>query len=176
MGRAEYTLRELERTDVETINGWRAKRELIDCLGAPFRYIGSEIDEAWFEGYLESRSSTVRCAIVKKEEPNNILGLITLASINWINRSCVLHIMVGAEADCGKGLGTFAVDEMLYHAFNDLNLARVELNVLADNERAQHLYTKFGFIVEGTRRKAAYKNGRYQDMLVMGLLKDEWVH
>lgn len=175
MDTAAYALRELERSDIKTINSWRAQRELIDCLGAPYRYIGPEIDEAWFEGYLKSRSNTVRCAIVASAEPEYILGLITLASINWVNRSCVLHIMVGSEANCGKGLGSYAVSEMLRHAFEDLNLVRVELNVLEDNERAQHLYSKFGFKVEGTRRQAAYKNGSYQNMLVMGLLKDEWV-
>ena len=47
-----YKLRELRREDVAAINGWRADPELIGFLGAPFRFIGPEVDGAWFDSYL----------------------------------------------------------------------------------------------------------------------------
>lgn len=169
-----FELRELERADIPEINSWRRNPELISFLGAPYRFIGEEIDEKWFEHYLVSRSNTVRCAVVEYDNPERILGLVTLASIDWVNRSCTLHIMIGRTDNQGKGLGTFAVDGMLHHAFLDLNLRRVELNVLSNNERAIHLYNKLGFVVEGVRRSAVQKQGSYLDMVVMGLLKDEW--
>ena len=79
-------LRELERKDLDEINHWRSKRSLIDCLGAPYRYIGPEIDAAWFDGYLRKRDSTVRCAVVDDSDESKILGLVTLASIDWVHR------------------------------------------------------------------------------------------
>lgn len=169
-----FKLRELRRDDLPEITRWRSDRRLIDCLGAPYRYIGPEIDESWFDSYLKGRSSTVRCAIIDDCDENDILGLATLASIDWVHRSCEFHIMIGDSNCQGKGLGTFALDEMLRHAFLDLGLHRVELSVLSDNARAQHVYKKAGFVLEGTRRGAVYKNGKYVDMHFMGLLRDEW--
>ena len=167
------TLRELERKDLEIITGWRGDRSMIDCLGAPYRYIGPEIDEAWFNSYLTSRANTVRTAIVDDVEPEKILGLATLSSIDWVVRSCKFHIQIGPEAQ-GKGLGSFAINEMLRHAFFDLGLNRVELAVLETNTRAQHLYKKMGFKQEGLMRQASYKNGKYVALFLMSILREEW--
>lgn len=43
-----YKLRELERKDLTIINSWRNDYELIEQLGAPFRYINLEVDQKWF--------------------------------------------------------------------------------------------------------------------------------
>lgn len=169
-----YELRELERGDVPVVNGWRADRELISCLGAPYRYIGPEVDGAWFDAYLKSRANTVRCAVVDSSDRSTIKGLVTLASIDWAARSAELHIMIGREADRGKGLGTFAVTEMLRHAFRDLGLHRVELEALVGNDRAVHVYEKCGFQSEGVRREAAYKDGAWVDLCHMAVLDSEW--
>ena len=148
---------------------------MISCLGAPFRYISEEIDMEWYNQYLRTRTNSVRCAIVKTGDEEKILGLISLLSINNINRSAELHIMIGSEKDRGKGLGFFAVKEILNHAFNNLNLQRIELAVLKSNYPAQKLYNKVGFVQEGVKRKAVYKNGKYEDLLIMSILKEEYV-
>jgi RimJ/RimL family protein N-acetyltransferase len=57
--------------------------------------------------------------------------------------------------------------------FEMMNLQRIELEVYADNARAVHVYEKVGFRLEGTRRHAVFKRGRYHDMHVMGLLEGE---
>ena len=100
--------------------------------------------------------------------------MVSLTSINQLNRSAELHIMIGEKVNQGNGMGSFAVMEMLNHAFNNMNLLRVELTVLETNKRAQHLYEKCGFIKEGTKRKCVYKNGQYVDMHIYALLKDEY--
>lgn len=166
-----FILRELERGDIPVINSWRRNRALIASLGAPFRYIGAEIDEAWFDSYLKNRGNTVRCAIVDSslsEDP--LIGLVTLAGIDWVSRRATLHIMIGSQSNQGRGAGTFAVQEMLRHAFDDFGLHRVELDVLEDNAAAIHVYEKVGFKREGTRREAAFKCGRWVDLIHMGIL------
>ena len=169
-----YQLRELERKDLAKINKWRNDPELISCLGAPFRYINLDVDEAWFEGYMKSRNSAVRCAIVEDGQ-NEILGLVSLVSIDHMNQSAEFHIMIGDKANQGKGMGSFAVNEMLKHAFYNLNLQRVELTVLEDNLRAQHLYEKAGFVKEGVKRCAKYKSGRFANMILYSILKSEFI-
>lgn len=166
-----YRLRELERKDIPIINGWRADRELISCLGAPYRFINQEVDEAWFDAYMRSRQTCVRCAIV--EGDGDILGLVTLAGIDHLRQSATLHIMIGSSENRGRGMGTFAVLSMLRHAFYDLNLRRIELSVLATNKAAIGLYEKCGFVREGARRQACYKNGGFVDMYEYGILRGE---
>ena len=168
-----YALRELERNDVKTINDWRRDPELIARLGAPYRYIGPEVDERWFDAYLQKRGNTIRCAVVDEERPEEILGLITLADIDWVHRGCELHIMIGPAAQ-GQGAGSFAVEAMLRHAFADMGLERVQVLLLEENAPALGLYRKCGFRPEGTLRHAAYKNGAWRNMLVMSVLREEW--
>lgn len=169
-----YKLRELDREDLKKINRWRNDPHLIACLGAPYRHINEDVDKEWYDKYLHARNNSVRCAIVDDENENEILGLISLLSINYINRTGELHIMIGGSENRGKGIGTFAVNAMVEHAFYNLNLRRIELGVLETNLAAIRLYEKTGFFREGVKRKANYKNGEYVSMIMMGLLKEEW--
>lgn len=166
-------LRELERDDLPVINRWRNDPKLIALLGAPFRYINPEVDTRWFETYMGNRGNAVRCVIME-EGSDEILGLVSLVSINYINQSAEFHIMIGDIQNQGRGIGTYAVHAMLRHAFDNMNLQRVELSVLEDNERAKHLYEKCGFVYEGRKRKANYKDGKFVDMLMYSILKSEF--
>ena len=163
-----YKLRELERKDLKAINLWRNDEKIIVMLGAPYRFINQEVDEKWFDNYMQSRNNSIRCAIVS-DESDEIIGLVSLMEINYINRSATLHIMIGQKGQ-GKGAGTFAVKTMCEHAFNNYGLHRIELDVLSDNKIAQHVYEKCGFVQEGIKRQAVFKNGKYIDMFLYSLL------
>lgn len=56
-------------------------------------------------------------------------------------------------------------------ANNWLILVRVELTVFEDNERALHLYEKFGSEKEGLKRLASIRNGKYENEYVMARIK-----
>lgn len=122
---------------------------------------------------MGNRGRAVRCAITTTES-DEILGLVSLVSVNYMNQSAEFHIMIGDKSNQGKGMGTFAVQEMLRHAFYNMNLQRVELTVLDDNERAKHLYEKCGFVYEGRKRSAKFKNGKFVDMLMYSILRQEY--
>ena len=52
---------------------------------------------------------------------------------------------------------------------------RVSAEVLECNAVAQHIHINYlGFKIEGRRRKAVYKSGRYYDSILLGLLREEW--
>ena len=65
-------------------------------------------------------------------------------------------------------------EAFIRHAFENLNLHRVELQVLEDNLCAQHVYEKAGFRLEGLRREAVYKNGRYLNCKLYAVLRRDW--
>jgi len=168
-----YKLRELSREDIPIINIWRNDTELIKYLVAPFRYINSEVDNKWFDNYMQNRNTNVRCAITKIDD-DKILGLVSLTNIDFINRCAEFHIMIGDKQNRGKGIGYFATTEILNHAFYNMNLNRVELEVLENNIPAIKLYEKIGFKQEGIKRKAIYKNGEFIDVIIMAILKEDY--
>lgn len=171
-------LREVSEGDIKTINGWRAHPDLIDLLGAPFRYINLETDSAWFEHYMKQRNQNIRCVICKKETPSSetetVVGSVGLICIDWVFRSAEFYIMIGEAENRGKGIGLQATKAILRHAFCDMNLHRVELTVMEHNQRARKLYEKAGFKTEGIKRDAVYKNGQYRNFILMSILENEF--
>lgn len=170
-----YLLRELSRNDLPEVTKWRNDPSLIQWLASAFRYIDSEVDNDWFDKYLAARASNVRLAICAAEE-EKIVGAVYLLGIDWLNRCCEFSILIGSNSARGQGVGEFATRGALRHAFADLNLRRISLTVLANNERALRLYTKVGFVQEGRARQAVYKNGAYIDLIQMAILADEYKH
>lgn len=169
-----YRLRELCQDDLVEINKWRNDSELISHLGAPFRFINLDVDHNWYNNYIQSRGSTIRCAIVDETNKGSMLGLVSLTGIDFLNQTAEFHIMIGEASSRGKGVGTFATIEMLQHAFNDMNLNRIELSVLECNTSALGLYEKVGFKREGTKRKSIFKKGKFVDIVIMSVLKEEF--
>ncbi len=70
-----------------------------------------------------------------------------------------------------KGVGSKLMEALLDLADNWLRLVRVELQVYAGNERAIHLYEKYGFEKEGLLRKASIQDGEYVDEYVMSRIR-----
>ncbi len=70
-----------------------------------------------------------------------------------------------------RGIGTALMEAALDLADNWLNIKRVELDVYTDNDRAVHLYEKFGFEIEGTLRSLAFREGEYVDAYHMARLR-----
>ncbi len=59
-------------------------------------------------------------------------------------------------------------------AFEQLGLNRVELEVYAFNPRAVRTYEKAGFRRDGVRRQALYRDGKFHDIYLMGILREDW--
>ena len=167
-------LRELSKTDLTEINKWRNDHEVIDLLGNNFLYIAEEVDEIWYENYLLNRDQNKRLTIYDIET-GLIIGTIQLTSIHGINRTGEYSIMIGNKTYWGKGVGFAASKKILNYGFEDLNLNRIYLNVLKNNERAIKLYQKLGFVKEGIQKQAIYKNGCFHDLIIMAILKADYL-
>jgi RimJ/RimL family protein N-acetyltransferase len=64
---------------------------------------------------------------------------------------------------------------LLRHCFDTLNLNRVYLRVYAENLRAKRSYDKAGFVEEGRQREGVYKHGKYDNVVIMSVLRSEWI-
>jgi RimJ/RimL family protein N-acetyltransferase len=72
-----------------------------------------------------------------------------------------------------QGLGKKMLNQIIQMAFS-AKYERIELEVFASNISAVTLYRKCGFQQEGVKRKARKLDNQYDDILVFGLLKNEW--
>jgi diamine N-acetyltransferase len=162
-------LREITKADIPQINAWRNDPEVIDFLGCGFLYISEEIDEKWYQNYLGNRDKNVRLAITTVD--HQFIGNVYLLNIHPINRTAEFSIVISDKRYWSQGIGAEVARRVLHHAFQDLNLNRVYLYVLNNNDRAIRLYEKIGFRREGRMEEAVYKNGAYHDLLLMAVLK-----
>jgi len=105
---------------------------------------------------------------------NKLIGTIGLHNVDWISRNAELGIVIWKKEYWGRGYGTDAMKLLLYYGFTFLNLHRIWLRVYSFNKRAIRAYEKIGFKMEGTLREHVFKNGRYLDIHIMGILKYEF--
>jgi putative acetyltransferase len=77
------------------------------------------------------------------------------------------------QAFQGRGVGTALLAALIDLADNWYNLRRMELEVFTDNEPAVRLYQRFGFVIEGTHRAYAWRDGDWADAYSMARLRDE---
>lgn len=164
-------LRPLRREDsalLSLLYDWITHRELV-ILNAPF-YPTSEVDhEVWIESMLTKRMDLV-VFVIEELEGGQAIGTCQLFNINWRHSSAELQIRIGDERYQSKGFGTEAVKLLCQFGFSDLNLHRIYLNVFANNKRAISAYTKCDFKMEGIMPDATFIDGKWSDVVMMGLL------
>jgi RimJ/RimL family protein N-acetyltransferase len=102
------------------------------------------------------------------------IGLVELNGVNWTFRDSYVGIGLGEREYWGKGYGTDAMTVILRYAFRELDLRRVSLTVFEYNPRAVRCYEKAGFQHEGRLRQSLNRDGRRWDILMMGILRNEW--
>jgi ribosomal-protein-serine acetyltransferase len=74
----------------------------------------------------------------------------------------------------GRGLVTRTMEVLLDQAFGPLGLARVSVQTEAGNQRSRALAVRLGFTEEGLHRQAMAFHDQRRDLVVYGLLADEW--
>jgi UDP-4-amino-4,6-dideoxy-N-acetyl-beta-L-altrosamine N-acetyltransferase len=164
-------LRPLELEDARTVVVWFNDPEVNRFL-LSYRPLTRAAEEDFLRRLSES-STDIGLGVVTRAD-DRLVGVAGLHDLDVRNRHAALGINLGARECWGKGHGTETTRLLVRHAFRTLNLQRVWLHVYEFNARAVHVYEKVGFRLEGRLRHDTFRDGRYWDTLVMGLLRDEW--
>jgi len=166
-------IRALEKKDLDHQMQWVNDPEITKNLSSFFLYPTSkEQEEKWLEDIHNFNSTDKIFAFETKE--GVYLGNIGLHRINWKDRHAELAIAIGKKEDWDKGYGTDATLTLLDFAFNRMNLHRIYLRVWDFNQRAIKSYEKCGFKKEGILREGHFEDGKYHDVIMMGILKEEF--
>ena len=170
-------LRSFELTDLDEIMRHWNNMELRNLVGGADSGPASRNDEEEFiKGTWKQRQEKKAFTLAIETIANDkLIGGISLMNINWTNRSAMLGISIYDPKNRGKGYGQESMKLCLDFAFRNLNLNRVELETFDFNKRAKDCYVKVGFREVGTKRKARFIDGRYSDVIIMDILRDEWL-
>ena len=166
-------LRPAEKADVPIFVRWFADAEMVSLLGgrAPF---SEAMEEQWFNRMVENQGKDHYHFVMCRIEDGQPIGTISLMRVDEVNGSAGVGISIGEKPLWGKGLGTDAMNALLDFGFGQLRLERIWLDVYDFNKRAKRSYEKSGFVVEGIQRHAHYSQGKYQDVLLMAILRADW--
>lgn len=107
------------------------------------------------------------------EANDAFIGTIGLRDIDRRSQHGWLAIILDS-ARLGQGYGRDAISTLLRWAFEIHNLRRISLETWATNERALRCYRAVGFVDEGRMRELMWVDGRYVDVVQMGILRREW--
>lgn len=124
-------------------------------------------DAAAFE-----RGDFFRFAIVLNAT-GSMIGNCTLFSLHRQNRRAEIGYAL-QRAHWGKGYMGEALGALLAHAFNDLDLNRIEADIDPRNAASATLLERLGFINEGYMRERWIVGGEVCDSALYGLLRREW--
>ena len=72
----------------------------------------------------------------------------------------------------GKGIMSEAVTAFADHLLTQQNVMRLEAHVYEINAPSARVLEKCGFVMEGRKRKAVYKHGRFMDELVYARVRN----
>jgi RimJ/RimL family protein N-acetyltransferase len=111
---------------------------------------------------------------IRSREDDRLLGFIRLYWIEWSHGNGNLKIAIGDPEERGKGYGWEALQMLFHFAFDELNLYRLSVVLGEDNPGALRFFQRAGFVEEVRRRQAIHRDGRFWDVLHLGLLADEW--
>jgi RimJ/RimL family protein N-acetyltransferase len=169
-------LRRPEREDLARFRDWLNDPEVRRHLSLAYP-VGLAHEEQWLDEQMRQEPAVQAYVIEAPRAPEEWapIGVVGFQGLDWRNRSVEIGLFIGDKSLWDGGYGTDATRTLVRFAFRELNLNRVLLRVYEDNTRAIRCYEKVGFKEEGRLRQDRFRDGRYLDTVLMGLLREEFI-
>lgn len=163
--------------NLNKMNKWRNDNELLyydgDCPEVVVP-IPMESTTRYLEYIINNQDDeNIRYGIHRKVD-DELIGFCIIAFIDRYNRNCRFGITIGEKDQWGKGYGSEIIKEVKRYCFLELNMNKIGVELYSFNERSKRLFEGAGFKREGILREKVFKNGRFEDEYVYGLLREEW--
>jgi RimJ/RimL family protein N-acetyltransferase len=107
------------------------------------------------------------------EADNTLIGDCGLSAIDSRSGTAELGVGIGDRAYWGRGYGREAVSLLVDYGFRMHNLRKIWLTAHGSNERAIRSYRAAGFVEEGRQREQNWSGGRYEDLVLMAIFRDQ---
>ncbi|MFD5011666.1 GNAT family N-acetyltransferase [Streptomyces chartreusis] len=145
--------------------------EVVRFTGEASEEFSLERLRSWY-GSRSAQNDRLDLAVTDRAT-GELVGEVVLYEWDATARSCTFRTLVGPRGR-GRGIGTEATRLIVGHGFEQLGLHRIQLEAYGHNPRALRVYEKVGFVVEGVRREADFRDGQWLDWVMMAVLDHEW--
>ena len=132
-------IRPLQKEDLESLRCWRNNAKISAYL-RKINYITQEQQILWYKNYLKLPDFYF-WSIIKN---SRLIGALSIYNVSGKHAE-IGKIMIGDEAEHGKGYGYIAFIMAMRIGFNLLQLVSYRLFVHENNSAALRIYTKIGF-------------------------------
>ena len=165
--KTDLTLRPVERKDLPYLYRWNNQIFYGDWQSFEFqserrfekRFEDGGFNTATFQMLILEDSSEAAVGVTVCEFPNPWTAEIGLTMLPEFRN---------------RGLGKCALQLLVKHLFDNYPIVRIAADTDVGNHAAQKLLRDAGFRHEGTLRKYRFHHGKYQDSMVLGLLREEY--
>ncbi len=124
----------------------------------------------FYRNNIHHSTSKLQLGIYLKCE-KTLIGVVSLNEINYINRACEFSIIVGVKKFHNMNNFREASSLIINHAFQSLNMNRIYSGTIS--KQIQEFMCKvLNFSAEGVAKQAVYKDGKYHDVYLQGLIKE----
>lgn len=172
-------IRQLELGDEEYLYKWWNDENLMEHATHVFGVLQS-LDAIKIKILKDIEDGTMfppeKRFVICKRDSMKPIGEINYCGWDKRNQKAELGIKICELSDQGKGYGIDSLYHFIDFMFRFLNLNKIELTTMVDNNRAQELYRKLGFNEIGKIREAYYDSryGKFSDAIYMDLLRSDW--
>ncbi|AOS62190.1 GNAT family N-acetyltransferase [Actinoalloteichus hymeniacidonis] len=169
---ATVRLRPIEPAEAEAHWRWNNDPEVMRWFSTGFPVSRTR----FIEGYADRPPNSFERTVLGIETVHDgrLIGLISLGDTAHEIGSADFDIYIGEKECWGKGYGTEATRLACRFGFDTMGLRRIQLWVADANAAAIAVYRKVGFVEEGRARRTLRVHGVWHDMVLMGLLDDEF--
>jgi ribosomal-protein-serine acetyltransferase len=102
-----------------------------------------------------------------------LCGSLGCHPIDWANRTSSIGYWIAPDRQ-GRGVVTKSCAVILDYLYEELGLHRVEIRCGTGNLRSCAIPERLGFRREGVAREAQWVSGRWIDLVVWSMLREEW--
>ncbi|MEK7387180.1 MAG: GNAT family protein, partial [candidate division NC10 bacterium] len=172
---ARVCLRTLQPEDLEYLSDWAEDPFIERMVGSEFLNAYKHVydkDPSFYEATLTDPTQVV-LVIEANRGWTKPIGLARLFNIHLLEGYCFFEVMLTDQKAIRRGFGVEAGKLISYYGVDVLGLRRIEAKVYEYNRLSANSLRRNGFQQEGVLRKAGYQDGRFWDVLVFGILKDE---
>lgn len=167
------SIRQISQEDTNNIVRWRNHPNVLKNF-IDQQQITSESHQNWLK--TKVFTGEVIQFIIQDNETKTDIGSVFIRDIDLNHRRGEFGIFIGEDDFRGQGRGAEAGQLICRYAFENIGLERIYLRVLSNNSGAIRSYQKIGFVEEGVFRNHVVVNGTKNDLVFMGLLKEEFTY
>lgn len=168
-------LREYRSEDFSAIRSWVNDEASTRWMSTRFWPPQTEVDTQEFLSRMLQSSHNAYNFVIADKQDESYIGQLDLFRVDWRLRQGEIGMVIGCAEKRGQGYGQEALELMKRFAFANLGLERLELEVHMDNQAALQCYRKAGFVLEGVKRHAYWADGRFGNVGMMSILRQEYL-